>query len=107
MALRRIPAKTTVAATVIKGRVARAPDAHDKATGERKDATVTVRMTPSHKHMLEESMRLMECDKTEVIKRGIRVVHGIMGCDECVIKGTHKDGTPYLIQYIKNGHVVV
>lgn len=44
-----------------------------KAKGETK--TVTVRMQSSHLDMLEEIQSIAECDRSEAIKRAVRLLH--------------------------------
>jgi hypothetical protein len=65
--------------------------------------SITVRMPANHTLMLEEVMGIIEADKSETIKRAIRLMHSVMTGHNVEMVMVDKDGRKTVTQIIKNG----
>ncbi len=96
-AVRQVVAATAAAANAKPAPKAAAPEP------ERKPKSITIRMPDNHTTMLEEVMGRLECDKSEAVKRGIRLSHNVFTAKEAKLTITGDDGQTTTTILVKNG----
>jgi len=72
-----------------------------KEEGETK--TVSVRFPPSHHALLEEVKAIAECDKSEAVKRGLRLLHNALTSRDAMLHLTDGNGNKTVIPIMRNG----
>ncbi|MET4190661.1 Arc/MetJ-type ribon-helix-helix transcriptional regulator [Bradyrhizobium sp. JR3.12] len=68
-----------------------------------KTKSLTVRMPANHQAMLDECMERWECDKSEAVKRAIRLAHSVLSSKEARLTTVDATGDTATTILIKNG----